>query len=119
VKDMEGNSVELSAERDHQGRGVLRVVDAAPHGYDEYNDWFRVRDEKSIMWLQELYNEQLKTSTLLEALVGANSLYDEKGERIPFVEGAKEGNATASKEDGYLYFSAQDDAQAAYQTLET
>lgn len=119
VKDMEGNSVELSAERDHQGRGVLRIVDAAPHGYDEYNDWFRVRDEKSIMWLQELYNEQLKTSTLLEALVGANSLYDEKGERIPFVEGAKEGNATASKEDGYLYFSAQDDAQAAYQTLET
>lgn len=42
VEDLEGNDISLSAVKDDEGKGVLRVVDAAPHGYDEENNVFRV-----------------------------------------------------------------------------
>lgn len=42
VLDMDGNSVSLTAELDESDKAVLRVVDAAPHAYDEGNDALKV-----------------------------------------------------------------------------
>lgn len=61
IKDMEGNDIELTAEKDHEGKGVLRVVDAAPHAYDETSDLIKVAQvndvltphiTKELVWLE-------------------------------------------------------------------
>lgn len=44
VEDNEGNNIPITAEKDDDGKGVLRIVDAAPHAYDEWNNVIRTID---------------------------------------------------------------------------
>jgi len=42
AEDIEGNPVALSAEKDPDGKAVLRIVDAAPFAYNKETDRFKV-----------------------------------------------------------------------------
>ena len=45
AEDIEGNPVALSAEKDPDGKAVLRIVDAAPFAYNKETDRFMVETE--------------------------------------------------------------------------
>ena len=77
AEDIEGNPIALSAEKDPDGKAVLRIVDAAPFAYNKETDRFMVETEM----------------TTIETLMNAVSVPAQEGRSDVVVDFASEQEA--------------------------
>ena len=89
AEDIEGNPIALSAEKDPDGKAVLRIVDAAPFAYNKETDRFKV--ESSVT-----------ETTTIETLMNAVS--------VPAREGPQEGRSEVivdftSEQEAWFFLS--------------
>jgi len=89
AEDIEGNPIALSAEKDPDGKAVLRIVNAAPFAYNKETDRFKV--ESSVA-----------ETTTIETLMNAVS--------VPAREGPQEGRSEVivdftSEQEAWFFLS--------------
>ena len=80
AEDIEGNPVALSAEKDPDGKAVLRIVDAAPFAYNKETDRFKVESSVTEM-------------TTIETLMNAVSVPAQEGRSDVVVDFTSEQEA--------------------------
>lgn len=105
VNDLNGNEIHLTAEKDGDGKGVLRIVDASPFAYDEQFDAKRTFDVSD-----DIRNPH-KTFELVwddESLEGVNKLSIDLNGRKEILRGTKATIIYKNIEDGHsIYFETR------------
>lgn len=101
TKDLVEEFLDLSVERDANGKGVLRTVDAAPFAYDSVSNKLNVNDT----------NSQSKLDALVNALANSD-LTGKDADEMPIVSTAKTIGATTALK--YLYPLQEANSRIAY-----
>lgn len=123
-KDPNGLAKAISVVEDNNGNGVMRIVDAAPHAYDELDDTIKVKSQMSDAISEDILMQQKKIVTLLEVLTNTTALYDNGIERAVFDKGRMTPSnditkANATKELTHLNLIADNSTGTALATFVT